>query len=136
MKWSSLRLVTIDHVGLLLYKLKEIQYQAKDFGITLGLKYNADIQAVCRQSHEAPHECLQKVFSLWLQQPSQQRTWGILVKALRRDGEHMIADTIESKYTPLHQFGMIDLFKCTSALLVVQFSFSSTSWSTQFSGGD
>ena len=46
---------------------------------------------------------------LWLQQPSQQHTWGILVKALRRDGEHVIADTIERKYT-LDQSGMIDLF--------------------------
>ena len=77
------------------------------------MKYNADIQAVCRQSHEAPHECLQKVFSLWLQQPSQQRTWEILVKALRRDGEHVIANTIERRYT-LDQSGMIDIlvYKC------------------------
>ena len=74
------------------------------------MNYNADIQAVCRQPHEAPNECLQQVFSLWLQQPSQQRTWRILVKALRRGGEQVIADTIESKYTPLNQSGMIDLF--------------------------
>ena len=103
----SFLIVTMDHVGLLLHKLREVQYEAKDFGIKLGLK-NSDIEAIYKQSHKTPRECLQQVFSLWLKQPSKHRTWAVLLQALRRDGEQVIANTIERRYT-LDQSGMIDL---------------------------
>ena len=105
----------MDHVGLLLRKLREVQYEAKDFGIKLGLK-NSDIEAVCKPFHKTPRECLQQVFSLWLKQPSKHRTWAVLLQALRCDGEQVIANT----YT-LDQSGMINLlsvYKCIISSLI------------------
>ena len=102
-------IVTVDDVGLLLRKLREVQYEAKRFGINLGLK-NTDIEAVCKPSNHGrtPQECLQHVLSLWQKHPCEQHTWKILVQALRLSGEQVIANRIEKSYT-LAQSGMIDV---------------------------
>ena len=123
----SFFLVTIDHVALLFRKLREVQYEARHVGINLGLK-NGDIEAVCKQSHKTPHECLQDVFTLWLKLLSKQRTWKILVQALRSGREHVLADGIANRYrSTLDQSGMIDLlsvYKCIiSSLIQFQFHF-------------
>ena len=98
----------------MLRKLKEVQYEAKNVGISLGLK-NEDIEVVCKSPHKTPHECLQCVFVEWLKLDSIQRTWEILVQALRCGGDHVVANSIENSYT-LDQSGMIDLllllYKC------------------------
>ena len=81
---------------------------------------NSEIEAVCKPFHKTPRECLQQVFSLWLKQPSKHRTWAVLLQALRCDGEQVIANTIESKYTP-DQSGMIDslsVYKCIISILI------------------
>ena len=107
-------------MGLLLRKLREVQYEAKRIGINLGLKIG-DIENVCKQSHKTPHECLQHVFILWKRQPSKQCTWKILVRALKLSGEIVIADRIERSYT-LDQPGKIVVYKCI--IIIIQFSFS------------
>ena len=96
-------------MGLLLCKLREIQYEARHLAIKLGLN-NINIETVGEQYNlsTTPHEFLQRIFSLWLKQPSHQRTWKILVQALRSSDEQVIADRIERMYT-LDQSGMIDL---------------------------
>ena len=96
-------------MGLLLCKLREIQYEARHLAIKLGLN-NINIETVGEQYNlsTTPHEFLQCIFSLWQKQPSHQRTWKILVQALRSSDEQVIADRIERMYT-LDQSGMIDL---------------------------
>ena len=117
-------IVTIDNIGLLLRKLKEVQYEAKEFGTRLGLK-NSDINAVCKPNYKSPHECLQHMFSLWQKQSSEKRTWKKLVQALKLEGEQVIAGRIEKTHT-LDQSGMIIIYSIQVLLLMMQFSFSST----------
>ena len=103
--------VTNNHLGLLFYNLSELQCDAKDFGLKLGLKYN-EIEAVIKKSLmiKTPHDCLQHVFVLWLKQPSQNCTWQNLVKALRNVGEQTIANKIEERYSlNLDESGMVIL---------------------------
>ena len=96
-------------MGLLFYNLSELQCEAKNFGLKLGLKYSK-IEAVIKKSLKTPHDCLQHVFVLWLKQPSQNRTWQNLVKALRKVGEQTIANEIEERYSlNLDESGMVIL---------------------------
>ena len=106
--------VTIDHVGLLLHKLRGVQYEVMQFGIKLGLKIN-DIEAVCIRPIKMKRNCQVNMFFSWLKLPSQHRTWKILVHALKRGSEQEIADTIERRYIlRLDEPGMTDI------LIIVQ----------------
>ena len=63
-----------DDVGLLLHKLRDVQYEVMQFGIKLGLKIN-DIEAVCVRPIKMKLNCQVNVFFSWLKLPSQHRTW-------------------------------------------------------------